>query len=566
MLQIRYYGDYNSFDSPEYVSLRDEIRKYHIGSVILYVHSQSTGLIRVSPMEVARVANRLQADSDLPLLMSADIERGVATRLTEVPSFPWPMAFGATGDPKMARNFGAVTAREARAVGIHWALAPVADVNTNPTNPTINDRSFGEDPTQVSEFVSAFIEGAHSGGLLVTAKHFPGSGDESVDPHHAIASIDADLGHLRQIEFPPFKAAIAAGADSVMLAHARVPALESDPEKIATVSANVINGTLRQELGFHGVVVTDALEMRGLTSLFPQNGDPTSRAAVDAIKAGCDVLMLPSDIDAVFHSILKAVRDGDIPASRIDDSVTRILEMKTKVGLHKNRFVDLANVQDLVSNTEDAAFAQHVADSAVTLVLDNHALVPLLSASEAKLAPSNHGLVVILLAEGIEDTSGRDFEREIRARRPEATVFRFDGRFAGPMIPELLTKVADASEVVLATYIIHEASRESVINGKRTSYFGIRGRGGRLFQDIVSRYADKTIVVSLGSPYLILSFPEIQTYICAYAMANTSEISIVRALFGEIQNHARLPITLPGVAPIGFSLPWPPQKDRQALQ
>ena len=230
MLQVRYFADYKSFDTGDYAQLRGELRKYHIGSLVYGMHMAKSGAwIRVSARDAARMANRLQRDSQLPLLLAADLERGVAPRVTDAPDFPWPMAFGAIGDPSEVERLGAVTAREARAVGIQWVLAPVADVNSNPSNPVINTRSFGEDPAQVSALVAAFIRGAHEAheeGVLVTAKHFPGHGESSVDSHHGVAVVGSDLAHLEKFEFPPFKAAIAAGVDSILLAHARVPALE----------------------------------------------------------------------------------------------------------------------------------------------------------------------------------------------------------------------------------------------------------------------------------------------------------------------------------------------------
>jgi len=235
--------------------------------------------------------------------------------------------------------------------------------------------------------------------------------------------------------------------------------------------------------------------------------------------------------------------------------------------------VDLDQVVALTSKPQDMALAQHVADESVTLVRDNGKLLPLRklylapkkTETESAESPSKHGLTVILLAEGLEDTHGREFEREVRLRRPDAAIFRFDRRFSGSMIQELLKAVNDADQVVLATYVIHEATRQAVINGKEEKYFGIRGIGGRLFKEIVIKYPEKTAVVALGSPYLVESFPQIQIYICAYAMATTSEISIVKALFGEIQNHATLPVTLPGVAPRGFSLPWPTHSQLKSL-
>jgi beta-N-acetylhexosaminidase len=565
MLQVRCYASYKDFESPDYKRVQNQLEKYHIGSVVLGMHFDKSGPLRSSPLDLARVANQLQRDSKLPLLLAADLERGVASRLNGVPSFPWPMAFGAADDASQVERFAAITAREAREVGIQWALAPVADLNSNPANPIINDRSFGENPERVSTMIVAFIRGAHKNGLLVTAKHFPGNGDTSVDSHRAIASIDADIAHLRNTEFLPFEAAISAGVDSIMLAHARVPALEPDANKITTISSNVVTGSLRGELGFKGVVVTDALEMQGIKQLYdPAKGSPTARAALDAVRAGCDVIMIPTDLDGAFNAIIDAVTNGEIPESRIDESVRKILAMKAAVGIDKNRFVDLDQVVALTSKPEDIAFAQEVADNAVTLVRDNAQLLPLKPTSAGVLeiarAVSGQKIVAVILGEPLEEMNGREFEREIMARRPDAIIFRFDGRFPGPTTPQLLKAIVDADQVMLAAYIAHRAPRSTVAG----SSFGLPGLSGGLFQEIVTRYPQKTAVIALGSPYLIESFPQIQTYICTYAMTSTSEISTVKALFGELQNHAKLPVTLPSIAQRGFSIPWPTTSSQPA--
>jgi len=558
MLQVRCYASYKDFGSPDYKRVQNQLEKYHIGSVVLGMHFDKSGPLRSSPLDLARVANQLQRDSKLPLLLAVDVERGVASRLNNVPSFPWPMAFGAADDASQVERFAAITAREARAVGIQWALAPVADLNSNPANPIINDRSFGENPERVSTMIVAFIRGAHKNGLLVTAKHFPGNGDTSVDSHRAIASIDADIAHLRNTEFLPFKAAISASVDSIMLAHARLPALEPDSNKITTISSNVVTGSLRGELGFKGVVVTDALEMQGIKKLYdPALGSPTARAALDAVRAGCDVIMIPTDLDGAFHAVIDAVTNGEITESRIDESVRKILAMKAAVGIDRNRFVDLDQVVALTSKPEDTAFAQEVADKAVTLVRDNAQLLPLKPTSAGVLeigrSVSGQKIVAVILGEPLEEKNGREFEREIMTRRPDAIIFRFDGRFSGPTTPQLLKAIVDADEIVLATYIAHRAPQNTVAGGS----FGLPGLSGSLFQEVVTKYPQKTVVIALGSPYLIESFPQIQTYICTYAMAPTSEISAVKAIFGELQNHATLPVTLPAIAQRGFSIPWP---------
>jgi beta-N-acetylhexosaminidase len=567
MLQVRYHGDYKSFEQGDYPQLRDELRKYHIGSLVYSMHVAKSGAwIRVSARDAARVANRLQRDSQIPLLLAADLERGVSPRLTDAPDFPWPMAFGAIGDPNEVERLGAITAREARAVGIQWVLAPVADVNSNPSNPVINTRSFGENPAQVSAMVEAFIRGAHEERVLVTAKHFPGQGESVVDSHHGVAVVESDLARLEKFEFPPFKAAIAAGVDSILLAHARVPALDPDADKVTTTSPKVVTGVLRGQFGFDGVVLSDALEMSGITSLYnPEQGSPTGRAAVDAVKAGCDVIMVLTHLDSAFQAIVEAVRRGEIPESRVDDSVRKILQMKAAVGLNRSRFVDENQATALTHKPADMAFAQQIADEAVTLVRDNVKLLPLWKPGPAHPAAggvgvgeqTKHGLVVVQLAEAFESTSGVALEKALRTRRPDAQVFYVNNGNADAEGTTVLTAVNDADQVVVGTFVGFSAARQVPANGRIVTSFGLRGPSGQLLYQLLAIAAEKTAVVTLGSPYLIENFPQIQNYVCTYAMTSTSELSAVKALFGEIQNHAKLPVTLPGIASRGFFLPWP---------
>jgi beta-N-acetylhexosaminidase len=473
------------------------------------------------------------------------------------------MALGATGNPNEVERFGEITAQNARAVGLNWALAPVADVNSNPANSVINDRSFGEDPEEVSKFVAAFIRGAHRGGILVAAKHFPGHGESAVDSHRGIPTIDGDRAHLEKFELPPFKAAIAAGTDSILLAHARVPALDSDPNKVATISPKIVSTTLKERLGFTGVVITDALEMKGITTLYDsKERSPTARAAVDAIKAGCDVIMLPTDLDGAFHAIIDAIHRGEIPESRINESVRKVLQMKAAAGLNESRFVDLDKVEERTSRAEDMEFAQRIADEAVTLVRHNGSVLPL-SKKERGLAPDQSGpprkpsLVVVELAEVLEGSSGREFEKAIKDRRPDAAVYYVDNRGANSDKNEILKDIGDAEQVVVAAFTVHGSARQVTSSGVQTTSFGLMGASGQFLHRILEIALSKTVVIALGSPYIIEDFPEIQTYACTYAMATTSEISAVKAIFGEIRNFAKLPITLPKVANRGFSLPWP---------
>jgi beta-N-acetylhexosaminidase len=563
MLNIRYFTDFQNFSSDSYRQFREQMQKYRVGSVTLTVHVDGPFLLKNPPLEVASIANQLQRDSKLPLLIAADFERGLASRVSFVPAFPDAMAFGATGSPADAERFGAITAEEARAVGVHWDFFPVADVNSNPNNPIINTRSFGEDPEAVGDLVAAFIRGTKAHGMLTTAKHFPGHGDTSTDSHLGVAKVEGDVARLQSVELPPFKKAISAGVDAVMVAHLSVPALDSDPNRVATISKSVVSGVLREQMGFKNIVVTDALEMRGLTSLYPPGqGNPTAKAAVDAVKAGNDVILWPTDLDAAFRGIVDAVKKGDIPISRINASVKRILEVKASLGLHKARLVDLARVPYVVSRQEDMQFAQQVADDAVTLVRDNGQTLPLprmrppLVESETFQIPvrPTAQIVAIVITESVHGPSGRGFESALKTRRADATIFYVDNGLATPLTPEILQAVRDAGSVVVAAYVVPTAAKQVMVEGKLVNSVGLEQGTGELLAQVLDVAAAKTTVIAMGNPYLAQSFPKVQNYICTYSNASTSELSAVKVLFGELKPSGKLPVTLPGIAPRGASL------------
>jgi beta-N-acetylhexosaminidase len=254
MIWVR--AEFMNAEDPAFVELRDTLRRYHVGGLAMSVPARGPVLVRSRPEEAALLLNRLQKESKWPLLVAADFEVGVAARVDGATAFPQAMAFGAAGHREHARAFGRITAREARAIGVHWNFVPVADVNSNPANPIINTRSFGEDPQQVGELVAAYVEGAREEGMLTTAKHFPGHGDTSTDSHYGVAQVTGNLDRLESVELPPFRRAIEAGVDAVMVAHVTVPAIEPSPDKVATTSSAVVTDLLKTRLGFEGVVVT----------------------------------------------------------------------------------------------------------------------------------------------------------------------------------------------------------------------------------------------------------------------------------------------------------------------
>ncbi len=546
-------------ESPEYLQLRDDMQKYHVGSFAMTVHVDGPFLLRSEPYEAADMLNRLQKDSKLPLLFAADFERGVATRLIGSTNFPHAMAFGADGKLEDAENFGRITALESRAVGVHWNFFPDADVNSNPANPIINTRSFGEDPKQVGDLVSAYIKGAHEGGMLTTVKHFPGHGDTATDSHLGVASVNVDRAHLESIELPPFRQAIAAGVDSVMVAHVTVPALDADPNHVATISSAVVSDLLEKQLGFKGIIVTDALDMAGLTHLFAND---IGRAAVEAFKAGNDLLIIPADLGASYRSMVKAIESGEISQDRLNRSVLKILKIKASLDLNDSRTVDLNDLGNLVGKPENIAFGQQVADAAITLVRDNGKVLPLKSKGTPKAGlpyttkeETHNQTLAVLFSDDVRTESGRAFGREFRARIPDARVIYVDPRVAAGMSDEVLKAVDEAQTVVAAVYVIPTA-------GKIGNSVAMADATGTLLGQLLDRAAAKTAVVAMGNPYLASDFLKIENYMCTFSNATVSEVAAVKALFGEIPIRGHLPVTIPNVAQRGAGLERPLQVAR----
>lgn len=584
MFMIWARADFMNVASPEYTVLRDAMRKYHIGGFGITVSFEDGLLFKTPPLETAMLTNQLQQDSEFPLIFAADFERGLAFRLEEVTNFPHAMAFGATGDPEFAREAGRITAREARAIGVQWNWFPDADVNSNPENPVINTRSFGEDPQHVSKMVTAYIEGAHEFGMLTTAKHFPGHGDTDVDSHLAVPSIKGDKAHLESVELPPFQAAIAAGVDAVMVAHIVVPALDSDPNHVATISPAIVSGVLKQQLGFHGLVVTDALNMRGLTRLFPEGGAAAAgRAAVAAVKAGDDVLILPPNLDGAYNGLLQAVRSGEIPESRIDESVLKILRAKASVGLNRATQVDINAVNRIVASPTSQAEAQEIADEAVALVRDNHRVLPLKATIKGTTTPvranparpgdagtnppqnsypstgeNRASTLVLIFTPDLRSDAGWALEKAIRARTSDVQVMYLDPHTATLLAQQVLDAVERAPVVIAAAYLAPQAgapANTSVLqNGQET-----------LLQSVVEKAGDKTAIVAMGNPYIAAQLPQVKTYICTFSDAEVSEVSAVKALFGEMAMRGRLPVTIPNIASRGTGLEARPAAGAQAL-
>lgn len=535
LVMIPFSGHSISTRTREYRKFVHLIRDVHVGGLILVNVAEGRLVTRAEPHELAAFVNRLQRMSKLPLLVGGDFERGASMRVSGTTVFPHAMAFAAAGDPALTRYEGEVTAREARALGVQWIFYPVADVNNNPDNPIINIRSFGENAQVVSRHVEAFIEGADSdrhNRVLTTAKHFPGHGDTATDTHLGLATITADRQRLNEVEFVPFRAAIGKDVDAIMTAHISVPAL--DPSGVpATLSAAVLTKLLREEMGFRGLVVTDAMDMGAIVKAF---GD--ADASVRAIEAGADVILMPPDAETAVNAVVAAVRHRQIPQKRIDQSVARVLSAKIKVGLDRGRLVDLEAIDDVVNAPEANDRAQEVADRAVTLIRNEPAQVPLRAPAKT---------CFLLLAEGHYSNEGLVFTQEVHKRSPDALVLTLDPSLPDAALDVAAQRAGFCDATVVVAFVSVAAARGNV---------ALTPGFVKLLDTLIGSGKPVTLV-SLGNPYLLRDFPKVAAYLTTYSTVPPSEVAGVKALFGEMPIRGRLPVTIPDLAKYGDGIQLP---------
>lgn len=538
-------------DSDAFKALRHQIEDNHVGGIILF---------RGPVYESVVLVNRMQSLARYPLLISADLEAGSGMRFDDTVNLPWNMAVGATDNPEYARRQGALTAREARAMGVQQIYAPVADVNNNAANPVINVRSYGEDPAAVGRFVGAFVEGAQSNDVIATAKHFPGHGDTATDSHRGLPEINISRERLNTIELVPFRAAVKSGVGSVMTGHIGLP--QVDPTAVVplprdvklkpvdtdeggeivvekgtmpTTLSPVMNGILRRDLGFDGLIVTDAMSMSGLTLYFTQE-----EAAVRALEAGADLLLKPADPDASFRGVREAVTKGRLKEQRIDESVRRVLAAKYDLGLVKQRITPLDAIDLNVAGKESLELAREIAEHAITLVRNDDRLVPLNS-----LKPDARIFNLAI-------TNGDD-----RAWVANA----FVGAMAGAGRKVETVVLDDRSTDAEVTKTLERANRADIViaslygrvrTGQARSV-GLPEPGAKaLYAFIGSRMP--LVGISFGNPYLLQSFPELRTYVVAYGDMPSLQQAAARALLGQIDVSGKLPISLPGLYPRGTGI------------
>lgn len=538
-------------DSDAFRTIKRQVEENHIGGIILF---------RGPVYESVVLMNRMQQLAKYPLLISADLEAGSGMRFDDTVNFPWNMAVGATGNPDFARRQGEVTAREARAMGVEQIYAPVVDVNNNAANPVINVRSYGEDPAEVARFAVAFTEGAQKGGVIATAKHFPGHGDTAVDSHRGLPEINVGRDRLNAIELVPFRAAIEAGIGSIMVAHVGLPQIDPTAVKPlprnnkirpidtdeageiiaesaslpATVSP-VIGQLLKTDLKFGGIVVTDALSMSGLTIYFNQD-----EAAVRALEAGADMLLKPADNDAAFRGVREAVRSGRLTEKRIEESARKLLAAKYDLGLVHQRITPLDAIDRIVSRPDVGLLAREIAEHSVTLVRNDDNLVPLnklkTDARIFNLAITN-GDDRAWIANSFAGTMDRG------GRKVQTVVL--DDRSSDAEVQKALELAKGADVVVASLY-------GRVRTGQSRSV-GLPEPGARALTTLISNKAP-LVGISFGNPYLLQSFPELRTYMVVYGDMPSLQQAAAQALLGKIDITGKLPISLPGLYPRGTGI------------
>ncbi|WP_406000780.1 glycoside hydrolase family 3 protein [Streptomyces sp. NBC_00829] len=493
------------------------VAKYHVGGIIYFTWAHNTR----DPHQIAGLSNGIQRaglaqPTPLPLLISTDQEHGIVARVGRPATLlPGAMALGAGGSRSDARAAARIAGAELAAMGIRQNYAPVADVNVNPANPVIGVRSFGADPDAVAALVAAQVRGYQSAGIAATSKHFPGHGDTTVDSHTGIPVITHTREQWEETDAPPFRAAIADGIDSIMTAHIQFPALDpsNDP---ATLSRPILTGILREELGYDGVVVTDALNMQGVRDKY---GD--HRVPVLALKAGVDQLLNPPDLAVAWNGVLGAVRSGELTVARLDESILRILCLKEKLGLFRDPFVSDRKVEHTVGTRAHLAAADRIAEGTTTLLVNEGGLLPLNRRRQPRL------LVV-----------GADPASPTGTTGPPTAVLAkalTDLGFTATALPTGITPTAATIDQAVAA----AGGRDAVI----VATYNVTATSPQ--RTLVTRLAATgvpLVALSIRNPYDIAQLAGVRAALAAYCWTDVELRAAARVIAGRVDPEGRLPV------------------------
>ncbi|MBM4160888.1 MAG: glycoside hydrolase family 3 protein [Ignavibacteria bacterium] len=491
------------------------VQHYHIGGI---------WFARTEARKIAEELNVLQTRSKYPLLVSVDFEKGAGTYVDGGTDLPINMALGATRDPRLVYEAAALTAVEARALGVHINFAPVMDVNNNPQNPVINTRSYGEDPKLVAALAAAAIQGYQDNGLLATGKHFPGHGNTGVDSHTMLGVVTADQKEFESTElFPYTKVFQTSRPAGIMSAHLWIRALDADTVP-ATLSSNAMTNLLRKRLSFDGIIFTDAMVMGGITTRYPFDV-----GTVKALQAGCDVILFPGDLEKGIQAVKHAVERGELSEKRIEESVRRILRAKTQVGLHKKREVDIMRIGERVGTEQNYRAAKAVAAQCLTLTKNEGSLVPVPSTKKVLVLTMSNKEGNSMVSRGLVS-----FPDEVRKLSPAAADFRLSDAMTTSEVDQALALAKNADLVVVAAYI------KIVLNSGTVEL----STAHTAFVNRLVEANPNIVLISFGNPYIGSSVPDVPAYICAYDNAKALQETAAEALFGKIPFHGRLPVTV----------------------
>lgn len=515
-------GGYAATDDSVFTVAQRWVDSLGVGGIIVSIGS---------PFDVASRLNRLQGRSALPLLMASDLESGSSFRLNGGTAFPSNMGIAATGREEDAYEVGRITALEGRAVGIHLTFAPVADVNNNPDNPIINTRSYGEDAELVGRLVAATVRGIQDHGMLATAKHFPGHGDTSTDSHMAVPVITAAWSRLDSLELVPFRMAVDAGVAFVMSGHLALPRVTGSDGRPATLDPAILTGVLRDSLGFQGLVVTDALDMGGIVRAYGPG-----EAAVLAFLAGSDLLLMPADPGEAIATMTAAVESGRVTYERLERSVRRVLYLKYHLGLFRARTVPLDSIPEVVGSARFVATARDIATRSVVLATDSAGVVDSLRAGPRAIALVTYG-------EENAGSVGNGLARQLRSAGHRVTLFRLWPASGPASLDSARALIRRAPYTIFAVAVRTRENKGTV---------SVPDPVARLVDETARRR--RTLVVSLGSPYILAQMPHARSYLLAWSANSVSEWAAGRALSSLVPITGRLPVRLPPRFDVGDGL------------
>lgn len=504
------YGE----ESEEYQRLSYLVNNLNVGGFVFF---------RSRMEEKVELINRLQNISRVPLLISADFENGVTQRVRGATSFPNLMGVGAANDVNLTYKMAEIIAKEGRALGVHLNFAPVSDVNNNPLNPIINVRAFGEDIELVKKHTNAFIKGLQNNRMAATAKHFPGHGNTSLDSHRSLPVLSGIKSELNEIELSTFKSNISSGVMSVMIGHLAVPAFEPKKDLPSSLSEKVVSELLQNKMGFKGLVVTDAMNMKSITKNFSN-----AEAAVLAIKAGNDVILFPENEDDSYFGILDAVKTGDIDEERINHSVRKVLLLKKWVNLDSEKFTDVEKMKKSVGAFSSRQIAKRIAEKSITIVKNNNGIIPIRQCLKTQY-------VHYSLLDSETSNAATSFEQWLSDRLVNIKNITLPLKSKDKSYTEAVDSAKDAEVIILSVYVKVRDYKGSVTLTQNQEKF----------INTLMKLQKPVIMLSHGNPYLLMNFPDVDAYLCNYGDIHISEKALEEAIFGEKTISGILPVSIP---------------------